>query len=211
MFRLVLFDLDDTLYPESSGMNRDITQRMVRYVANYLGMEYDQALRFRRERAHKYGTTLEWLRAEHGFTDVEDYFAAVHPDGEEYCIQPNPGLAAMLDGMSVHKAVLTNSPSEHANRVLRKLGLEGRFEAVHDIRFNNLKGKPHAEAYRRSCEALGVKVEETLFVDDFPKYVRGFQDIGGRAVLIDEAGRFAAEGLPSIRSLSELPALASSL
>jgi hypothetical protein len=41
-------------------------------------------------------------------------------------------------------------------------------------------------------------------VDDLPKYVRGFQDLGGKAVLIDEADRFADEGLPRIRSLAEL-------
>lgn len=208
---LILFDLDNTLYPESSGMDHDITRRMVAYVASFLGMGVEEARAYRHERAHKYGTTLEWLRVEHGFTDIESYFAAVHPDGEEYCIAPDPGLGPLLDSMDCRKAVLTNSPVEHARRVLAKLGAADRFGAVYDIRFNGLEGKPHPEAYLRACEASGAAVEDTVFVDDMPKYVRGFTALGGRAVLVDEQGRFSDEGLPSVRILAELPALISSL
>lgn len=208
---LLLFDLDNTLYPESSGMDHDITRRMIEYVAAYLGMGVEEARAFRHERAKKYGTTLEWLRTEHGFADVESYFAAVHPEGEEYCIAADPSLGPLLDSMPQRKAVLTNSPYEHAARVLEKLGVADRFEAIYDIRYNELRGKPHAEAYRRACAALGAGIEETVFVDDMPKYVRGFLDIGGRAVLVDEGARFSAEGLVSVRGLSELPALVAGL
>jgi len=211
MLRLVLFDLDNTLYPESSCMDRDITRRMIEYVARFLGMSPEEARRFRHENAKRYGTTLEWLRAEHGFADTESYFAAVHPEGEEYCIAPDPELSRLLAALPQRKAVLTNSPIEHADRVLAKLGIAEHFEAIYDIRFNGLKGKPHAEAYSRACAALGVGIEETLFVDDLPKYVRGFLEIGGRALLIDEGDRFADEGLPRIRSLLELPAYIASL
>jgi putative hydrolase of the HAD superfamily len=205
MLRLVLFDLDNTLYSDSLGMDRDIVIRMNAYVADFFGISVHKALALRRQYAKKYGTTLEWLMAEHDFTDTEAYFAAVHPDGEEYCLEKDPELARALDAVKLPKAVLTNSPSEHADRVLRKLGVVDRFDAVFDIRFNALRGKPHAEAYRRACEASGVAVEDVLFVDDMPKYARGFIDIGGRALLIDEADRFADEDLPRIRSLVELP------
>jgi putative hydrolase of the HAD superfamily len=204
MIRLVLFDLDNTLYPESTGMDHDIVSRMNEYIARYLGLTIEETRALRRERARKYGTTLEWLIAEHGFSDSESYFAAVHPEGEEYCITYDPALARVLDALHQRKAVLTNSPSEHAQRVLSKLDVADRFDAVYDIRFNGLHGKPHAEAYRRTCEASGVGIEETLFVDDLPKYVRGFLDLGGRSILIDRTDRFAAEGLPTIRSLAEL-------
>jgi putative hydrolase of the HAD superfamily len=211
MLRLLLLDLDNTLYPESVGMDRDITRRMIDYVARFLSMEREEARAYRHERARKYGTTLEWLTVEHGFSDIEAYFAAVHPEGEEYCIVEDPELARALDAIELPKAVLTNSPSEHAHRVLRKLGVADRISAVYDIRSNGLKGKPHPEAYRRACEACGVGVEEAFFVDDMPKYVRGFTDLGGRAVLVDEDGRFADEGLPRIRDMTELPAYLSSI
>jgi putative hydrolase of the HAD superfamily len=211
MLRLVLLDLDNTLYPESRGMDRDITRRMNEYVAAYLGISLPAAMELRRERARRYGTTLEWLTAEQSFADPEDFFAAVHPEGEEYCIEGDPELARALDAVNLPKAVLTNSPSEHAVRVLRKLGVADRFEAIYDIRFNALQGKPHAGAYLRACRASGVGVDETLFVDDMPKYARGFIEVGGRALLVDEADRFADEDLPRIRSLAELPAYIAAL
>jgi len=211
MLRLALFDLDNTLYPESSGMDRDITRRMIEYVARFLGMGIEETRAFRHERAKKYGTTLEWLTVEHGFADTESYFAAVHPEGEEYCIASNPDLGPILDSIPARKAVLTNSPMEHAERVLAKLGIRDRFAAVYDIRSNGLRGKPHAEAYRRACEGSGASIEETVFIDDMPKYARGFIALGGRAILVDEAGRFADEGIPRVRDLEELPALLSAL
>jgi putative hydrolase of the HAD superfamily len=206
MVRLVLFDLDDTLYSGSMSMGQDIVRRMNDYVARYLGISRDEAVKARREQASKYGTTLEWLRAEKGFADSESFFAAVHPEGEEHCLKEDPELARALDAVALPKAVLTNSPSEHARRVLAKLGVADRFQAVYDIRFNGLRGKPWPEAYSRACAASGVGVEETLFIDDMPKYVRGFLDLGGHALLLDETGRFAGEDLPRIRSLAELPA-----
>jgi putative hydrolase of the HAD superfamily len=211
MTRLVLFDLDNTLYPESSGMDRDITRRMLEYVARYLGMSVEEARALRHERARNYGTTLEWIMVEKGFVDVESYFAAVHPEGEEYCVAQNPALGPILDSIPARKAVLTNSPMEHAERVLAKLAVRDRFDAVYDIRANGLRGKPRAEAYRRACEGMGASVDDTIFVDDMPKYARGFMALGGRAVVVDEAGRFAGEGIPRVRDLEELPALLASL
>jgi putative hydrolase of the HAD superfamily len=204
MLRYLLLDLDNTLYPDSSGMERDILARMTAYLAAYLGLSLREARERRRERVKDFGTTLEWLMAEEGFVEVEDYFAKVHPEGEERCLSPEPSLGALLDSLPLPKAVFTNSPREHADRVLRRLGIADRFEGIYDIRFNGLKGKPHPEAYARVCAACGVSPEEAIFVDDLPKYVRGFVEIGGKGILLDERDRHAEEGLPRIRSLAEL-------
>jgi len=211
MLGLVLFDLDNTLYPQSSGMDRDITRRMLEYLARYLGMSFEEARTLRHERARHYGTTLEWIMAEKGFTEVESYFAAVHPEGEEYCVAFDPELVPILDSIPARKAVLTNSPMEHAERVLSKLGVRGKFGAVVDIRANGMRGKPRPESYLAACKLMGATVAETVFVDDLPKYAAGFAALGGRAVLVDEADRHADQDMPRIRRLSELPALLATL
>lgn len=207
MLRYLLLDLDNTLYSERVGMDNDIARRMNEFVASYLGVGHDEAREIRRAQRSRFGTTLEWLMKEKGFSDPENYFAAVHPEGEEYCIEPDPGLGPLLDAIHLPKAVFTNSPSEHAERVLRKLGVRSRFEAVYDIRFCALRGKPHAAAFRRVCEACGVEPGDAAFVDDMPVYVRGFVELGGRGVVLDEFDRHAGAELPRIRSLAELPAL----
>lgn len=207
MLRYLLLDLDNTLYSENLGMEQDIVHRMNDFVASYLGVDRDHARDIRRAQRSRFGTTLEWLMNERGFEDPERYFATIHPEGEEYCIQPDPRLRPLLDSIALPKAVFTNSPSEHAERVLRKLGVRDRFEAVYDIRFCKLRGKPYASAFLSVCDACGVKPEEAVFVDDMPTYVRGFVELGGRGFVLDEFDRHADSGLGRIRSLAELPAL----
>ncbi len=207
MLRYLLFDLDNTLYSQSFDMERDIVRRMNQYVAAYLRVPYEEARDLRRTEARRFGTTLEWLVAEKGFADPESYFAAIHPEGEESCLAPDPALGQLLDSIPLPKAVFTNSPSEHADRVLRRLGVADRFEAVYDIRFCSLRGKPRVEAFRLVCAACGAAPGQTLFVDDLPRYVEGFLAAGGRGYLIDEAGVHPDSSLPRIRSLSELPAI----
>jgi hypothetical protein len=44
-----------------------------------------------------------------------------------------------------------------------------------------------------------------LFVDDLPKYIRGYLALGGRAIIKDEGNRFGDLGFERIMSLEELP------
>ncbi|MBL8967033.1 MAG: HAD-IA family hydrolase [Spirochaetaceae bacterium] len=207
MLRYLLLDLDNTLYSEATGLERAVFRRMNEYVAEYLGIGSEEVAALRSERMRHYGTTLEWLIAERGFDAVEDYYARVHPAGEEEPLSADPALGRLLDSIPLPKSVFTNAPMEHAERILARLGVADRFEAVYDIRYNKLKGKPHADAVRRVCAACGVEPAEALFVDDYPKYVQGFIDCGGRGLLIDELDRFGDSGLPRIHSLAELPGL----
>ena len=59
----------------------------------------------------------------------------------------------------------------------------------------------------RALEASGLSAETTVFIDDSPKYIKGYLALGGRAILKDEGERFADLGFERILSLDELPAL----
>ncbi len=204
MVRALLFDLDNTLYSETTGMERDILRRMTDYVAGFLGISPEEAIILRRERVRNYGTTLEWLMAEEGLTDTEEYLAAIHPRGEEYCIPADPDLEVFLDSIALPKAILTNSPTEHAERILAKLGIAECFSAVYDIRFNHFHGKPHHSAFDRVLSSFGYPASEVFFVDDLRHYVRGFYDMGGYSALLDEHDRYRDFPLPRIHSLYEI-------
>ncbi len=205
MVTAILFDLDNTLYPASADMERNTVRRMNEYAARLLGVGPEEAAAIRRERMPLYGTTLEWLMAEHGFTDSDGYFAYVHPDGEEDSVEFDPGLGPFLDSMAVPKYVFTNAPMEHADRVLAKLGVADRFERVFDVRFCGLKGKPAASAVDKVLAAVGEPAGSTVFLDDVPRYVRGFIDRGGRGLLVDHFGKHRDSGLETIRTIYELP------
>lgn len=207
MIDALMFDLDNTLYSESVGLELKVLERINAYVARYLGLPLREAVPIRREGSKRYGTTLEWLVAEKGLSDVEAYFDWIHPVDETNVLGPDPWLESFLDSLPYPKIILTNSPMEHAIRILDTLGVGRCFERVYDIRHNNLVGKPHPESYRKALAESGFRLETTLFVDDLPKYIKGYVEIGGRAVLKDEGDRFGDLGYERIRSLAELKPL----
>jgi len=192
--KYILFDLDGTLYSSSWGLEQKVSSRVNDYIASYLSLSREDAWTLRKERiiAGKYGTTLEWLRAEKGFPDanLEEYFACIHPETEAEALPPDPALRAFLLSLvsrNIPLGILTNSPLEHAQRILQKIGVADLFPSIFDIRKNGLKGKPNADVYRRVLKELGVEAPSCLLVeDDVLRYIESYLAIGGTGVYLDE-------------------------
>lgn len=204
MLKAIFLDLDNTLYPASSGMEDRIIERMIEYVAEVCGTSIDEAARLRSQLMPNYGTTLEWLMADYGFSDIDGYFAAVHPEHELEDLEEDSELRPFLDSIPLPKFIFTNSPMEHAERVMDFLDITECFDAIYDVKFNKLRGKPDRSAVERVLEASGFKAEETIFADDQPRYVKGFTDCGGKGVLVDYHDRHRDSGFNRIRTIYEL-------
>ena len=118
MISYLLFDLDNTLYPRSSGLGREMDRRMTRYVAEWLGVPMAEAEIQRRTNLKRFGTTLRWLVTEHDLTDVDHFLDAVHPtDLDQFLTEKDREQAQeTLHEIDVPAAILTNSPMEHARR-----------------------------------------------------------------------------------------------
>lgn len=179
----IIFDLDNTLYSPTSAMDAGISRRMMDAVADFLGMDLDAASELRHKNVPYYSTTLEWLR-NRGLTDVEGYFAKVHPDNEADELAYDKDLRSFLQSIEQKKIVLTNAPREHADRVLEKLKIADLFSAVVDIRACGLLGKPYANSYKIALEKCGGTIDDTIFLDDQYKYTDGFEALGGTALLV---------------------------
>lgn len=192
MIRHLLLDLDNTLYPASGGMDEGISKRMIGFVASWLGVTWEEAARLRIEGLPGFGTTLEWLKARHGLTDDAVYFDAIHPESEISELTPDPALRPCLQALDLPMTLLTNSPMSHAERLLRFFDIEDLFLGVFDLTWHKGRGKPHPACFLDTLAAVGHTVEDTLFVDDHPKYVRGYSAIGGQAVIVDESGKWEA-------------------
>ena len=182
-YKHLLFDMDNTLYPASSDMDKGITRRMLECVAEFFHCDMEEAIQKRSEGIIHYSTTLEWLRAE-GMNDVEGFLAHVHPDNEADELQPQPALREFLLSLPYPKSILTNAPHEHADRVLGKLGVADLFEVVTDIRDAGFNGKPYPDSFMAALRKAGSSLEDTLFLDDMQKYTDGWVALGGTAVLI---------------------------
>ena len=179
---------------------------MTEYVSRYLGVSLEEAQRLRESKAIPFGTTLKWLTKSCGMSDPEDFLAAVHPEDLTPYFSPNPQLRVMLSGLSLPRSILTNSNQEHTIRVLRRLGIEDQFQRIFDIRYNAFLGKPNKETYIKVIDELGFAAPEVLFIDDMPKYLSPFRELGGEVLLIDENAVHAEAGLPSLRVITELAA-----
>ena len=182
-FTHLLFDMDNTLYPSSSDMDKGITRRMLECVADFFKCDIQKAAELRAERIIHYSTTLEWLRAE-GMNDVEGFLAHVHPHNEADELMPQDGLRDFLISLDYPKSILTNAPHEHADRVLEKLEISDLFKAVTDIRDAGFYGKPYPASYKAALAKVNAGIENTLFIDDMQKYTDGWAAMGGTAVLV---------------------------
>jgi len=183
-FTHIVFDLDDTLYPRSTGLMEEIGRRITLWVQQVLGVTAEEAAALRREYLHRYGTTLGGLVAEHG-VDADDYLAFVHDIPIERYVRPNVALRTMLTGIPLHKAVFTNATSEHARRVLRALGVADQFEQVVGIREVGLQHKPRPEGYHRLLTLLRADGPACILVDDRAVNLRPAKRLGMTTVLVD--------------------------
>lgn len=182
----LIFDLDNTLYPSSSKMDGGITSRMINYAAKQVGVSIEEATKLRKERMPIYGTTLGWLSAEHGLTDVKEFFSAVHPETEIEELDFDKNLRPFLESLPLPMTVLTNSPTIHANRVLNFFNIKDLFIFISDIETNGLKGKPYENSYFNAVFEKGFNLSNSLFFDDHEKYTKGYTAIGGKSILVTD-------------------------
>ena len=203
----LLVDLDETLYPSSSGMVEEISRRMTTYVSRYLQLDENRAALLRRELSQKHGTTLTGLMTEYNFNDPEAYLEFAHPTDVGRYLHKDPELASALSSIALPKSILTNAPQEHALRILEYLEIAHLFERIFDIRTNNFRGKPEKEVYHHVLSELDRKASEVLFIDNRIDYLLSFQEIGGKILWVAEADPKLSppEGVPRIANIKELP------
>ncbi len=211
MIRALLLDLDNTLYPESSAMGNGFSRRIIKFVADFLHVDEEEAVGLRRLNLTRFGTTFEWLKQSCGLTDEESFFKAVHPEYEVEEVEKDPLLRDFLLSLNLPLLLLTNAPSIHAERMLKHLNVFDIFSGVYDLNWNKGIGKPHASGFLNPLADAGFSPQETLFLDDNPKYVLGYRAVGGIPVLVDEFGRHSdfirKEGIYSVTSVYKLPSL----
>jgi putative hydrolase of the HAD superfamily len=203
----LFIDLDDTLYPASSGLWRDIRGRIDLYMRERLGIPADEVTALRRAYFEQYGTTLRGLER-HYPIDKAEFLAFVHdlPLGEY--IAPNPGLRAILESIPVRKFIFTNADTAHAKRVIAALGLEGCFESVVDILAVSPHCKPMPESFKIALRLAGqADPRRCVLLDDMPRTTIAARNIGMFSILVNENGAQEANADAILRDWSQLPAL----
>ncbi len=172
--RAVIFDLDDTLYPE-----RQYVQSGYRAVAAHLAgpgprAEEMAAWLWRRFLSGQAGGAFDALNAQFalglgpaGIKRLVDLYRTHRPS-----IRPRVGIEELLDRLTAagcRLGILSDGYLPAQQLKLDAVGLAGRFEAVV---FTEAMGrefwKPHPAGFRRIADTLAVAPERCTYVGDNP-------------------------------------------
>jgi putative hydrolase of the HAD superfamily len=184
-----VFDLDNTLYPASSGLFGQVSQRMTGYIAEYFNISRDAALERQRNLFVQYGTTLRGLMTEHG-VDPELFLDHVHRV-DFGLVQPNPELALKLGRLPGRKLIFTNSSRLHAQRVMERLGITEHFEEVFDISNADYIPKPDRECYALLLHRHGVTAPSACMIDDIAANLEPAKALAMTTVWLKGEGEWA--------------------
>lgn len=217
MYECLLFDIDDTLYPLSSGLSKVCTKNIEEYMVQKLGIEENKVPEMNHVLYENYGTTLAGLKAIGYDFDNDDFHRFVHGRLPYDVLKPDHVLRSLLLSLPIRKVIFSNADKVHVARVLSKLGLEDCFDLV--ICFETLNPtnkktsngnildlpsqhndnsrlpatpiicKPFENAFEQAFEKGNINPQRTLFFDDSIRNIQTGKRMGLHTVLVGKSHR----------------------
>jgi len=205
-FETLFFDLDDTLYPPSSGIWEAIGDRMEQYMVEKLGIKPEQAPFERRRLFNTHGTTMRGLVAEYHIDEL-DFLEYVHDIPIEQYLSEDRMLRETISRYPQRKVIFTNAHTGHARRVLKTLGVADLFEQVIDIRSITPWCKPQPEAFLKAMELAAVeKPQNCVMLDDAYRNLVTAHEVGLYTIQVGAESAMSPVNA-AIQALKDLPAV----
>ncbi|XP_039118431.1 uncharacterized protein C24B11.05 isoform X1 [Dioscorea cayenensis subsp. rotundata] len=208
----LLFDMDDTLYPLSVGLNLECRKNIQDYMLHHLHIEENQVPKMCLDLYKEYGTTMAGLKVLGYEFDNDEFHAYVHGKLPYENLKPDLVLRNLLLSMPQRKIIFTNADREHAAKVLNKLGLEDCFEGVicfetlnpsvvpgntdeqidstdsNAQEYSNGKSpiicKPSLEAMQAAIKIANIDPKKTIFFDDSARNIASGKEAGLNTVYV---------------------------
>jgi putative hydrolase of the HAD superfamily len=177
-----VFDLDNTLYPHHVNLWQQVDKRIGEFVSAWLKVSAGEARRIQKDYYRRYGTTMRGMMTEHGVR-ADDYLAYVHQI-DHSPLEPNPAMGAAIAKLPGRKLILTNGSTDHAGKVLERLGLSGHFEAVFDIIAAELEPKPAPQTYQKFLALHQVDPARSAMFEDLARNLEIPHQLGMTTVLV---------------------------
>jgi putative hydrolase of the HAD superfamily len=182
-FTTLFFDLDDTLYPSSTGLWPAIKGRMNLYMIERLGIPESDVPFLREQYFKMYGTTLRGLEERHK-VDKEDFLAFVHDLPLHEFLKPDPILREVIASLPTRNLIFTNADVSHARRVLTALQLDDLFEVVVDVNAVSPYCKPMPESFAIAMDlADEPDPRKCVMIDDLARTTRAALNVGMASLL----------------------------
>ena len=177
-----VFDLDNTLYPHHVNLWQQVDKRIGEFVGAQLKISAAEARVIQKDYYRRYGTTMRGMMTEHG-VHADDYLAYVHQI-DHSPLQPNPAMGAAITKLPGRKLILTNGSTDHAAKVLERLGIGSHFEAVFDIVAAELEPKPAPQTYRKFLSDHAVDPATSAMFEDLARNLVVPHQLGMITVLV---------------------------
>jgi putative hydrolase of the HAD superfamily len=187
-----IFDLDNCLYPASTGLFALIDERMGAYIQRLLGCGAEEAKRVQKAHFHEHGTTLAGLMKEQG-VDPHHFLADVHDISLDR-VSADDRLVRLLPLLPGRRFVFTNGDAPYARRVLEAIGVHGHFDDLHDIHASELRPKPDPHGYALLCERFGIDPTHALLADDMVQNLAPAKKLGMTTVWVDNGSERGNHG-----------------
>jgi putative hydrolase of the HAD superfamily len=178
-----IFDLDNCLYPASTGLFDLIDERMTAYIERLLDCGPEEAKRIQKSHFHAHGTTLAGLMREHQ-VDPHHFLADVHDIAFDR-VQCDERLARLLPRLPGRRFIFTNGDAPYARRVLDRIGIAAHFDQLHDIHASSYRPKPDPHGYRLLCERFNIEPRQALLVDDMVQNLAPAKALGMTTIWVD--------------------------
>ena len=178
-----IFDLDNCLYPASTGLFPLIDERMGAYIARLLGVDAVEAKRIQKAHFHEHGTTLAGLMKEHD-VDPHHFLDDVHDIALDR-VGRDERLVAALAKLPGRKFVFTNGDAPYARRVLDRIGIGNAFDGLHDIHESELKPKPDGHGYRLLLDRFAIDPTRAAMVEDMAQNLKPAKALGMTTIWVD--------------------------
>ena len=185
-YTTLFLDLDDTLYPHTSGLWEAVGGRIQSYIEMKLNLCSEDASLLRAQYLAQFGTTLNGLMRNYQIDPME-YLDYVHDVPIENLIPPDPELQTMLASITIPRIIFTNAYLDYAMRVLKQLGISNLIDQVIDILALDFSNKPDPKAYKRALALAGNPSPATcLLVDDRYPNLSAAAEFGMTTVLVGD-------------------------
>ncbi|KAF5750932.1 hypothetical protein HS088_TW03G01272 [Tripterygium wilfordii] len=165
----LLFDLDDTLYPLSSGIASACGKNIQDYVVEKLGIEESKITALGNLLYKNYGTTMAGLRAIGYDFDYDEYHSFVHGRLPYEKLKPDPLLRHLLMTLPIRKVIFTNADKVHALKCLNRLGLEDCFEGIICFETLNPTHKSTVSDDEDDIAFVGSRADDSVANNSNPK------------------------------------------
>ncbi len=187
-----IFDLDNTLYPARCNLFAEIDRRMGEFIATFLGVDPVAARVVQKQYFRDHDSTLRGLMVEHGL-EPRRFLDYVH-DIDLTPLPPSPGLDRALGRLKGRKLVFTIGSTRHAERVMGRLGIADRFEAVFDIAAADYLPKPNPRTYAKLVARHAIDARAAAMVEDIPRNLRPAAALGMTTVWVPGTSPWSQAG-----------------